>query len=418
MIPITRPKGFKTGTSACGLKTTGNKDICVIFSEKPCTFHAVFTTNQVKAAPVLVSHQHLNKLKGVGMQSCVINSGCANACTGDLGLENANKMSSLTTSLLNAKHPSFVMSTGIIGKHLQMEKVEKGIKTAVENMKENDWLEAAKSIMTTDKVPKIYQKSIKIRGNDVSFVGICKGAGMIHPNMATMLSVICTDADISAQCINSALQHAVKYSFNSISVDGDMSTNDTVLVFANGMAGNSTISDTNTEDYLEFQKSLREVLTDLAQKIIRDAEGATKFITVRVVGAPSEDVAHKVANSISTSSLVKSAMYGKDANWGRVIAAVGYSPIGNTKLDTTKIDMYFANGNGLDLQDKKNCIKFVHQGAPTDANKDSNAQVAYDLLSHRDIAIIVDLGIGQHTFTMWTSDLTEGYVAANSHYRT
>jgi len=411
------PKGFKTGTYACGLKKSGNKDICVIYSEKECSVAAVFTENKVKAAPVLLSKSLIDKHHNTGFQSLIINSGGANACTGEEGDRNAATMSNLSSSLLKAKLPSLVMSTGIIGQQLDMTKVEKGIQMATSQLKDNDWVAAAEAIMTTDHVHKLVQKTIELSGGkQVNISGICKGAGMIHPNMATMLCTICTDADISAECLKPALKHAIQYSFNSISVDGDMSTNDTVAVFANGMAGNTKITDQKSSDFLLLQQALRETATELAQKIVRDAEGASKFISVVVLNAENEAAGKVVANSICTSSLVKTAIYGEDANWGRVLAAAGAS---GANIIPSKISMWFSHGDGKDIGiGKKNdpsiSMQFLKDGQPTPKDEDRAAK----LLSNKDIGIIVDLNQGSANYSMWTSDLTVEYVKANSHYRT
>ncbi|EAL61488.1 amino-acid N-acetyltransferase [Dictyostelium discoideum AX4] len=412
----TSPKGFKTGTYACGLKKSGALDICLIHSEKECNVAAVFTENKVKAAPVLLSKSLIEKHKNTGFQSLIINSGGANACTGPEGEKNAQTMSFLSSKLVNAKQQSLVMSTGIIGQQLDMKKVELGITKASENLKD-DWLSAAKAIMTTDKVPKLVQKQIEIQGKQVNITGICKGAGMIHPNMATMLCTLCTDADISEEALKSALKHSIDYSFNSINVDGDMSTNDTVAVFSNGLAGNKRIDSTNSKEYLLLEKAMRECATELAQMIVRDAEGATKFISVVVRGAKTEKDGKIIANSIATSSLVKTAMYGEDANWGRVLAAVGYS--GADGVVPSNISMWFASGYGDNIgigqkNDPLIAMQFLKDGQPTPKDDEKAAK----LLSNKDISIIVDLNNGNQNYTMWTCDLTVDYVKANSHYRT
>ncbi|EGC35379.1 amino-acid N-acetyltransferase [Dictyostelium purpureum] len=409
------PKGFKTGTFACGLKKSGALDICLVYSEKECNVAAVFTENKVKAAPVLLSKSLIDKFNNKGFQSLIINSGGANACTGPEGEKNANTMSTLSSNLVNAKQPSLVMSTGIIGQQLDMIKVQNGIKKAAENLKD-DWLSAAKAIMTTDKVPKLVQKSVEINGKTVNVTGICKGAGMIHPNMATMLCCICTDADISEDALKSALKHSIDYSFNSINVDGDMSTNDTVAIFSNGVAGNQKLTDTKSTEFLNFQKCVRETATELAQMIVKDAEGATKFISIIVRGAADEASAKVVANSIATSSLVKTAIYGEDANWGRVLAAVGYS---GADVTPSKISMWFSAGDGKNIgigqkNDPQNSMQFLKDGQPTPKDEERAAK----LLSNKDVGIIVDLNQGNTDYTMWTCDLTVEYVKANSHYRT
>eukprot|EP01133_Synstelium_polycarpum_P001015 gene1015-1154_t len=411
------PKGFQTGTSACGLKKSGNADVCVIYSKQSCNVAAVFTENKVKAAPVLLSKSLLDKHSNTGFQSLVINSGGANACTGDQGMTNATTMSNLTTSILKVPQPSLVMSTGIIGQQLDMTKVESGIKDAITKLNDSDWVSAARAIMTTDSVPKISQRTITMAdGKEVTLIGICKGAGMIHPNMATMLCTVCSDASITEECLKSALKHSVHYSFNSINVDGDMSTNDTVAIFANGASGSKKITDASSSDFAKFQEASRAVMTDLAQMIVRDAEGASKFITINVLGADTEANGHIVADSISMSSLVKTAMYGGDCNWGRVLAAIGYSGV---NIDPLKVSMWFAKGDGKEVKVgmtacTETAMKFLENGTPLKKDEDKAAA----LLANTDISIIVDLGMGSATSTMWTCDLTEEYVRANSHYRT
>ncbi|EGG17297.1 amino-acid N-acetyltransferase [Cavenderia fasciculata] len=411
------PKGFKTGTTACGLKKNGNSDICVIYSESACNVAAVFTENKVKAAPVLLSKSLLDTYRNTGFQSLIINSGGANACTGDQGMTNAKTMSNLTSSTLKVKQPSFVMSTGIIGQQLDMNKVEKGIKEAITKLNPNDWLSAAKAIMTTDKVPKLSQKIIKLSdGKEANIVGICKGAGMIHPNMATMLCTVCTDAAVGEDVLNQILKHSVHYSFNSINVDGDMSTNDTVVLVSNGQADNKLINSNSSEDFNKLQEAIRSVMTELCQMIVRDAEGASKFVSINVVGADTEVNAKTIADTISRSSLVKTALYGADANWGRVLAAVGYSGV---NIDPLKVSMWFSIGDGKDIgigkkNDQKVCMQFLENGQPLE--KDEKRAAA--ILEHGDVSIIVDLGMGKQHATMWTCDLTEEYVRANSHYRT
>lgn len=276
--------------------------------------------------------------------------------------------------------------------------------------------------MTTDMFPKITSHRLELGESPtpnqaISITGIAKGAGMIHPNMATMLSVICTDASISTECLDKALKYTVNHSFNAIDVDGDTSTNDTVAVLANGAAGNAEITDPNSKEFAQFQEGLLRVATQLAQLIVRDGEGATKFVTVTVKGAATVAEARQVANSISTSSLVKTAMYGQDANWGRVLAAVGYSGV---DVQPEKISLWFAKGDGSQLNTGApaapvgDVLQLLKNGTPVPFDE----PLALELLKNRDISIVVDLGLGKDSFTMWTCDMTYDYIKINAAYRT
>eukprot|EP01112_Ceratiomyxa_fruticulosa_P011068 TRINITY_DN2977_c0_g1_i1.p2 TRINITY_DN2977_c0_g1~~TRINITY_DN2977_c0_g1_i1.p2 ORF type:complete len:419 (+),score=93.06 TRINITY_DN2977_c0_g1_i1:165-1421(+) len=340
------PQGFRAGSVSCGIKKNGNLDMVLISSDRPCSVAGVFTTNKVQAAPVLVSRDLIKKYNGEGIQAVVINSGCANAVTGDKGLHNALSMSAFASNVLGVPKEALVMSTGVIGQHLDMAKVEMGITDAAKKLSGDKygWDLASRGIMTTDTVPKLSSSQVHLSdGKVITLTGISKGAGMIHPNMATMLSVICTDANISPKLLQQALSFSVNKSFNNIDIDGDTSTNDTLCVLANGASENTPINDPNSHDFQAFQNGLLNIAIDLAQKIVRDGEGATKFVSVVVRGAPNEKDGKTVARSIATSSLVKTALYGQDANWGRVLAAVGYSSV---DVDPSKISLWFTTGNG------------------------------------------------------------------------
>eukprot|EP01113_Clastostelium_recurvatum_P015898 TRINITY_DN1898_c0_g1_i3.p1 TRINITY_DN1898_c0_g1~~TRINITY_DN1898_c0_g1_i3.p1 ORF type:complete len:399 (-),score=106.41 TRINITY_DN1898_c0_g1_i3:64-1260(-) len=396
-------------------------DMVMIASSLPCSVAAVFTKNKVCAAPVLVSRDLVDRNHGEGIRAVVINSGCANAVTGDQGLENARKMSSLASQAVGDDKGAFVMSTGVIGQHLDMSKISNGIQAVTKKMSEDNagWDLASLGIMTTDTVPKLSSVQIALEdGKTVTMTGVAKGAGMIHPNMATMLSVICTDAKVSPALLDKALKYVVNKSFNNIDIDGDTSTNDTLCVLANGAVGNKDIVDAKSADYAAFQDGLEKIAIDLAQKIVRDGEGATKFVSVVVRGASSEAEARTVANSISTSSLVKTALYGQDANWGRVLAAVGYSGV---EVDPLKISLWFSTGDGKSVQrgtenvdtDSNKIVHLLEKGQPIPADE----ALASKILKERDIAIVVDLGQGGHDVTMWTCDYSIDYVKINANYR-
>jgi len=337
--------------------------------------------------------------------------------TGDEGLRNARTMASLAAKALNLKAEALVMSTGVIGVQLDMSKIEKGVELASKELQESDdaWHLAAKGIMTTDMFPKITSSRFG-KASPISIAGIAKGAGMIHPNMATMLSVLCTDAKITAACLDKALKYSVERSFNSVTVDGDTSTNDTVAIFANGQAGNAEISDPNSPEFKEFQDELLRASIYLAKQLVRDGEGATKLVTIHIKGAPSAEAAKTVANSIAKSSLVKTAIFGQDANWGRVLAAVGYSGV---DVVPEKISLWFAKGEGDKIETglgdtlPADAMPLLKNGTPLNFDE---AQ-AKELLKNKDIAVIVDLGLGPHKTTMWTCDLTFDYIKINASYR-
>lgn len=405
------PKGFKTTAVKCGIKKNQNHDFVMIASDSPCNVAAMFTLNKVCAAPVLVCKELLKKYNN-SIQCVVINSGCANAVTGEEGLKNARTMASLAGKSLGLDHDALVMSTGVIGVQLDMSKIEKGITESSKAIQESyeAWELASKGIMTTDKFPKMTSERV---GN-ITITGIAKGAGMIHPNMATMLSVLCTDAKISAACLDQALRYAVERSFNAASVDGDTSTNDTVAVMANGKSGNAEITDPNSPEFLEFQAALLKVSIYLAKQIVSDGEGATKLVAVKVKGAPSAEAAKTVANSIAKSSLVKTALFGQDANWGRVLAAVGYSGV---DVIPERISMWFAKGEGEQIEKGETSTSEVMQLLKNGTPLKFDEKEALALLKNTELAIVVDLGMGEHSRTMFTCDLTFDYITINASYR-
>lgn len=396
---ITSVPGFRAAGVHCGLKAGDELDLALVVSEVPCQAAAVFTANRVQAAPVLWDKEVL-AISPEGVRAVAINSGCANACTGEQGLRDAQQMvRQVALALGTGPHGVLVMSTGVIGQRLDMEKIGAGIRAAVETLSTEGGHEAAQAIMTTDTRPKEIAVQGEIAGRRVTIAGMCKGAGMIHPNMATLLGLILTDAAIAQPLLQRALRQAVEASFNRITVDGDMSTNDTVAVLASGLAGNREVKAENAPDYAEFLEGLTFVATELAKGVVRDGEGATKFIEVQVRGARTEAEARQAAMAVATSNLVKTAIYGKDANWGRVICAVGYSGV---EVDIERLSLWFDD------------LHLVKDGQPYNVDEER----ALEILSQDEVAITVDLGQGEAEATVWTCDLTHDYVTINAHYRT
>ncbi len=408
MPTTTEVPGFDAAGVSCGIKSNGGPDLALIASPVPCRAAAVFTKNAFPAATVLYDRELL-KLNPDGIHGVVINSGNANACTGVQGKANARLMAERTEQLLGTTdHTVFVMSTGVIGVQLPMDKVETGLPKAVAALRPDGWPEAAEAIMTTDAYPKWRSRSVRLADAEVHILGMAKGAGMIHPNMATMLAVMASDVFIVQPLLQKALTYAVNRSFNRISVDGDSSTNDTVLVLANGLAGNPEIVDEGSPDFVAFRDALTDISIDLAKAIVRNGEGVTKFVTVQVEGAVSDEDAHRAANAIATSLLVKTAIYGGDANWGRIICAVGYS---GAKIAPEQADLFIRAGEPQDGQPE---LQVVDGGTPTDYDEaDAAAIFAQPAISMR-----VVLGMGDGQATVWTGDLSHEYVTINGEYRT
>jgi glutamate N-acetyltransferase/amino-acid N-acetyltransferase len=399
---ITLVPGFLASGVACGLKRDGDLDLALIASDVPCAAAAVFTTNRVQAAPVLYDKNIIRT--GAPVQAVVINSGCANACTGDRGVHDVHQTSEHVAKALNIPADTvFVMSTGVIGQTLPMDKVAAGIVSASQVLSRDGGHAAARAIMTTDTVPKEAAARIHVGGKTVTVAGICKGAGMIHPNMATMLAMVVTDAAIRPDVLQIALHTVADRTFNMITVDGDTSTNDTLLFLASGEAGNEVISDTSSEDYRTVVDGLLDVAETLAKSIVRDGEGATKFITIRVTGAAHFDAAKQIAKSIAHSPLVKTAIYGQDANWGRVICAAGYSGV---EFDPARLSLW--------METEADALHLVKGGAPFEIDEPRAAAI----LAQDQVVLRLDLGMGQAEATVWTCDLTHRYVDINAHYRT
>ncbi|KAI9101718.1 hypothetical protein DFS34DRAFT_427648 [Phlyctochytrium arcticum] len=428
LIPTegTYPKGFLAGGHASGVKRkpTGAKDLTMIVCPKgTVAASAVFTQNSFAAAPVQVSKAAIKESAGgVGVQALIVNSGCANACTGDKGLEDAWKMvKTVDAAMANEgqtnpdSHPhTLVMSTGVIGQPLNMSKITKGVAEMLPLLESSHeaWLGAAEGIMTTDTFPKLRSKEFKTReGKTYRMAGWSKGAGMIHPNMATMLSSVFTDYPISPDTLATATRHAADRSFNAISIDGDTSTNDTFAVLSSGQADNvPKLSDTNSTEYQDFVQNLTSFAAELAQLIVRDGEGATKFVEVHVNGADSFSAARQIASTIATSPLVKTALFGKDANWGRIVCAVGYSGI---PVDPKKVNLYVGQLTLTSASDKSTLLHLFKNGEPFDVDETRAAQI----LEQENIYVRVELGAGDAEATMWTCDFSHEYISINADYR-
>lgn len=392
-------KGFLASGVHCGIrKNKDKKDLALIFSQKPAAAAAVYTVNAVKGAPILVTKQHLQD----GMaQAIICNSGNANTCNAN-GVEIAQQMSQLTAEALQISEKDIVIaSTGVIGKPLEIEPIAQGIPSLVKNLGE-DSHSAADAIMTTDTKRKEVAVEFTIGGKVCRLGGIAKGSGMIHPDMATMLVFITTDCAISPAMLQQALSGDVKETFNMLSVDGDTSTNDMVTVLANGMAGNEEICEKG-EDFQTFMKALNTVTVHLCRSIAADGEGATKLLECKVTGAADCNIAKTVAKSVVCSSLLKAAMFGADANWGRVLCAIGYS---KAPVDVQKINVAF--------QSKAGKIDVCKNGAGIDFSE----VLAKEILSQEEIEILVELQSGVCSATAWGCDLTYEYVKINGDYRT
>ena len=392
---VTAAQGYVAGGVYCGIRKV-KKDIALIQSEKPAIVSGVFTLNKVIAAPLVVDKAQLQKSKF--FSAIVVNSGNANACTGDQGMKDAWAMVNVAADALNVPiEQVLVSSTGVIGQHLPMEKISSGIKELAPQLSKTGNKDAAEAIMTTDLFPKECAVQFPLGSSTITIGGMAKGSGMIAPNMATMLAFITTDASIDASALNTALQIANKHSFNCLTVDGDMSTNDMVLVLANGFAKNKEIKE-STPAFQLFLSALEYVLIKLAKMIARDGEGATKFIEIVVEGARTEEEAIQAARSVANSNLVKTAIHGADANWGRILSAVGYSGI-DFNPDNVEISL----GNVPVL--KKNYEIVLDEAK------------AKDVLLKDSVTIWIHLNQGSSTARFWTCDLTKEYININASYR-
>ena len=393
-------KGFKASGVHCGFRHNKTKnDLAIVVSEKIASAAAVYTTNAVKGAPLTVTKDHISNGKA---QAIICNSGNANTCNAN-GVEIAQKTCELLAEKLGVNANDVVVaSTGVIGQPLQMTPFEKGIPMAIEQLSSEGNEQAAIAIMTTDTIKKEVAVEFTLDGKVCRMGGMAKGSGMIHPNMATMLVFITTDACISPEMLNVALKNDITETFNMVSIDGDTSTNDMVTVLANGMAGNKEITQ-DDEDFKTFMKALNTVTVGLCRLIAGDGEGATKLLECSVSGAKDLQNAKKVAKSVICSSLLKSAMFGADANWGRVLCAIGYS---GASVDVNKIDVYFESIKGK--------INVCKNGASVDFSEEK----AKEILLEKEINIIVDLNDGDVSSKAWGCDLTYDYVKINGDYRT
>jgi len=396
---IVCPQGFLASAVAGGVKKADGKlDLGLLYSTRPSIAAARFTTNVVKAAPLLLSQEHLEK-SGGEIRAIIVNSGNANACTGDAGMQVARQMAELGSRILGiSAHQLLVASTGVIGVQLPFERLENQAAALKEGLKPEAIGDVAKAIMTTDTVRKVCSAQVLIAGKPVWISGMTKGAGMIQPNMATTLAFVLTDAMITRSLLEEALTEACNKSYNRITVDGDTSTNDTLAVIANGASGCPLI-DEKSSNYELFTQALTQVCQSLAQQIVRDGEGATKFIEILVQGAGSEAQATQIARSIANSPLFKTAMAGEDANWGRILCAAGYSGV---SFDPNRTDIRIGslpvceNGMGLRFDESQ----------------------AKQILQQHDIRISLDLKSGIASSTIWTCDLTKEYIHINADYRT
>ena len=396
---VTAAQGFRAGAVRCGIKASSQKDdTAVIVSDVPCTAAAVYTTNRVKAAPILVTREHLADHTARGV---IVNSGNANACAPE-GPENARREAAACAALLGIDETDVVVcSTGVIGQRINIECIEENLHNIVLTADGSD--AAANAIMTTDTVPKTVAVEFTVGGKTCRMGGICKGSGMIHPNMGTMLCFITTDCAVDGELLQSLLLAAVKKSFNRVSVDGDTSTNDTCCVLANGMAGNAPVADPASADCAAFAEALEAVCVALARKIAGDGEGATKLITCTVSGASDEQTAEGLAKAVCASSLVKAAMFGADANWGRILCAMGYS--GET-FDPEGVDVAFSSAAGS--------VAVCAKGRALNFDED----IAKKVLLEPEVTIEVTLYEGEASVTAWGCDLTYDYVRINGDYRT
>lgn len=394
---VTAPRGFLAQGVEAEIKKTDKKDVAIIYSTQPAQAAGVFTTNLVRAACVDVNRSHLQNGQA---QAIVANSGNANACTGQPGWDDTVEMARLTAELLGIDpHNVLVASTGVIGVAMPMERIAKGLKEAAADLSIGGAGNAAQAIMTTDLMSKEIAVKIEIDNCPVRIGAMAKGSGMIHPNMATMLGFITTDAAISSECLGKMLKSATNNSFNMISVDRDTSTNDMVLILANGLACNTYIEDPNSQAGQLFQEALDFVAISLAKMIARDGEGATRLIEVQVINADTETNARTIARSITASNLTKAAIFGEDANWGRILAAAGYS---GAEFDPGKVDIYLGQqqmaANGMGLTFDEDLVRQELQKDP--------------------VIIKVDLKAGDQQATAWGCDLTYDYIRINAAYRT
>ncbi|MFR0076028.1 MAG: bifunctional glutamate N-acetyltransferase/amino-acid acetyltransferase ArgJ [Blautia sp.] len=399
---VTAAKGYSAASTAAGIKKNGAKDMAMIYSRTPCVAAGTFTTNVVKAAPVKWDQEVVYHHPSA--QAVVCNSGVANACTGAEGYGYCEETAQAAAGALNIqKNAVLVASTGVIGQQLPMDKLRAGVEAMAPQLAES--LEAgtaaAEAIMTTDTRKKEIAVSLEIGGKEVVVGGMCKGSGLIHPNMCTMLSFVTTDVAIEKKLLQEALSASIQDTYNMVSVDGDTSTNDTVLLLANGMAGNEKICEKNG-DYEKFLEALNQVNTYLAKCIAGDGEGATALFEVKILGAESKEQAVTLSKAVVTSNLTKAAIYGHDANWGRILCAMGYS---GASFDPEKVDLFFESAAGK--------IQIIENGVALDYSEET----ATKILSEDTVTAVADVKMGTCTATAWGCDLTYDYVKINADYR-
>ena len=399
---VTAAKGYEAASTAAGIKYQGRTDMALIYSQVPCVSAGTFTTNVVKAAPVKWDRQIVDS--GAGVQAVVVNSGIANACTGEEGMGYCKETAEAAAKALNIDAAGVLVgSTGVIGMQLPMQKLVDGIQVLAGKKAEGlqSGHDAALAIMTTDTVDKEMAVEIEIGGKTVTIGGMSKGSGMIHPNMCTMLAFITTDAAITKEALQKALSEDVEDTYNMISVDGDTSTNDTAILLANGLAGNQEITYASPE-YETFKEALHMVNETLAKKMAGDGEGATALFEVKVVGAESIKQAKTLAKSVVCSNLTKAAIAGHDANWGRILCAMGYSGV---QFDPEKVDLFFESKAGK--------LQIIENGVATDYSE----EVATKILSEPEITATADIKMGDYSATAWGCDLTHEYININADYR-
>lgn len=400
--------GFRVAGVHAGLKKDGALDFALIVSEADCVTAGVFTRNRVKAAPVLLDMQRLQD-NACGMRAVAINTVSANACTGAVGLQKARATADLVSQELGiASDQVLVMSTGVIGTHLPMQKIARGVKMASENLG-HGWAQAAAGIMTTDTRPKLASVTVETSGGQVNLAGIVKGAGMIAPDMATMLSVIVTDAHLDLPQAQTALSEATRQSYNRIVVDGDTSTNDTVILMCNGLSG---VEISSAGDVAAFQAGLDALAQYLAQEVVRDGEGVTKFVTLDIINAASVAHAEVIGQTIGASVLTKSAFYGSDANWGRIIAAAGRAGV---PFDPDASSLSVAAGESLAASDRG--LRIFSGGMPTDYREEDAAAIMAQPSITFTLDCGADSGDDEAGATIWTCDISHDYISINGDYR-
>lgn len=397
---ITAPQGFLASGIYCGLKKSNlKKDLALIYSEIPAVAAGMYTKNKVKGAPIYITKEHLANKKA---QAIIINSGNANTCNGDDGLKKAKKMTILQAKELNLKADDIlVASTGVIGVPLNIDAIKNGIPLLTEKLSKDGFEDASSAIMTTDTFKKQFAVEFYLGDKKVTIGAMAKGSGMIEPNMGTMLSFLTTDLSISPELLTKALNSSVKLTYNRVSVDGDTSTNDMVLILANGLAENPTITEED-ENYNTFLEVLTSLNTIMAKNIAKDGEGATKLLECQIIGATTEEDAVTLGKSVINSSLVKTAMFGSDANWGRILCALGYAKI---DFDPEKVDVSFESSAGS--------IKVCESGSSLAFSEEK----AKDILTQDEIIIKINLSLGNYNAYVWGCDLSYEYVKINGDYR-